>query len=228
MVDVLVFSAHPDDAEFGMGATLIKLKEQGLSLAICVLTNGQSGTYGNENTRKKEMRAAATLLGAELEMLGLQDCAIHDTQKNRELLTSVIRKYAPTTIFAPYYKSNKGYKDGQSHPDHSMTGALVKKAARFARFKNMSGVQGVAHEITHLYYYMLAQQQPSMYVNVSECMTEFKKLLHTHKSQLQIKDGEVAELLIEHRKSMGRSVGCEYAEGFYSDETQELHLNNLQ
>ena len=38
MADILVFGAHPDDPEFGMGAGMVKFVRSGASVALCVLT----------------------------------------------------------------------------------------------------------------------------------------------------------------------------------------------
>ena len=224
MVDVLVFSAHPDDAEFGMGATLTKLRAQGHSLAICVLTNGQAGTHGSEEIRKQETKAAAKHLGAQLELLNLQDCNIHDNQENRILITNIIRKHQPTTIFAPHYASNGAPRSGEAHPDHAATGALVQKAVRFARFKNLAEAQGEAHKTTNLYYYMLADIKPTLYVDVSDYQEAHEALAKKHASQTALKQGRVLQIIKQKQAMTGLQAGCAYAEAFTSDELQPLNL----
>lgn len=228
MVDVLVFSAHPDDAEFGMGATLAKLKHQGYSIALCILTNGESGTHGTPQERQEEMRCSAEYLQADIEMLEWPDCGIHDTQNNRCVLASIIRKYQPTMIFSPYHTNTGSAFDGETHPDHSATGDLVRKATRFARFKNMDSVVGEAHKTSYLFYYMLGRSvQPTLYVDVSEHIDEWKQLANCHKSQTALKDGKVLELLVKKRWLIGMSAGCEYAEGFVTDDMYPIVFSEL-
>jgi len=53
-LDVLVFAAHPDDAELSMGGTIAKLTNAKYKVGIADLTKGELGTRGNEQTRKKE------------------------------------------------------------------------------------------------------------------------------------------------------------------------------
>ena len=55
MVDILAIGAHPDDCEIFMGGTLFHLKNIGKEIAICDLTKGELGTYGDENTRPKKI-----------------------------------------------------------------------------------------------------------------------------------------------------------------------------
>ncbi len=37
-LDILIFGAHPDDAEIGMGATIYKHTNAGYRVVICYLT----------------------------------------------------------------------------------------------------------------------------------------------------------------------------------------------
>ena len=42
--DVLIFAAHPDDAEIGVGGTIKKLTDSGSSVGIIDFTKGEMGT----------------------------------------------------------------------------------------------------------------------------------------------------------------------------------------
>ncbi len=101
MADILVFGAHPDDAEFGMGASIVKFVRSGASVAVCVLTRGEAGTFGTPVQREKEMRAAAAKAGCELEILSFHDCRIFDSYETRVRLAEVIRRVRPRIVFAP-------------------------------------------------------------------------------------------------------------------------------
>ncbi|MEP1304723.1 MAG: PIG-L family deacetylase, partial [Balneola sp.] len=52
-LDVLIFAAHPDDAELNLGGTICSLTKQGKKVGIIDLTRGEMGTRGNTETRKK-------------------------------------------------------------------------------------------------------------------------------------------------------------------------------
>ncbi len=45
-LDILVFGAHPDDAELGAGATIAKEVALGRKVGIVDLTRGELGTRG--------------------------------------------------------------------------------------------------------------------------------------------------------------------------------------
>src|SRR6202522_1758014 len=66
----LAIGAHPDDIEFGCGATLAKWAAAGTVLHHLVLTDGSKGSWDpalDESaliaSRKEEQRRAATILG---------------------------------------------------------------------------------------------------------------------------------------------------------------------
>ena len=54
--DVLVFSPHPDDAEFGMGGTMIRMVQDGLKVTHVALTPSQMSTHGDMVTRRHGVR----------------------------------------------------------------------------------------------------------------------------------------------------------------------------
>ena len=69
---VLAIGAHPDDIEFGCGATLAKWADAGAHVTLCVCTDGSKGTWDRDAdlaalvaTREDEQRDAAAVLGAD-------------------------------------------------------------------------------------------------------------------------------------------------------------------
>src|ERR1700691_2753809 len=72
----LAVGAHPDDIEFGCGATLAKWAAAGCKIALLVCTDGSKGTWDAETdpaglvvTRQAEQRAAARALHADAEVV---------------------------------------------------------------------------------------------------------------------------------------------------------------
>ena len=56
-LDVLVFAAHPDDAELSMGGTIAKLTSNNLKVGMIDMTEGELGTRGIPRLgRKKHSR----------------------------------------------------------------------------------------------------------------------------------------------------------------------------
>jgi len=228
MADILVFGAHPDDAEFGMGASLVKFVRTGASVAVCVLTRGEAGTFGTAEQRENEMRVAAQKLGGELEILSFQDCRIFDTFEARVRLAEVVRKYRPKVVFAPYHTNPSYHKDGGAHPDHTATGTIVRSALRYARFSGLKEAKGEPWNANHLIYYMVPRSRtPNLLNDVSEYMTEWETIARCHESQMSLRDGKVLDGLRRFRVAYGNLLGVAYAEGFFIEEPVVFDLESF-
>ena len=51
-LDYLVIAAHPDDAELGMGGTILGLKAAGATVGVLDLTNGEPTPHGSPEIRR--------------------------------------------------------------------------------------------------------------------------------------------------------------------------------
>lgn len=219
MADILVFGAHPDDAEFGMGASLVKFVRSGASVAVCVLTRGEAGTFGTAEQREREMQVAAKKLGGELEILSFQDCRIFDSYETRVRLAEVVRKFRPKIVFAPYHTNPSYHKDGGAHPDHTATGTIVRSALRYARFSGIKDAKGEPWNADHLIYYMVPRSRtPNLLNDVSAYMGEWEAIARCHESQMSLRDGKVLDGLRRFREAYGNLLGVAHAEGFLIEE----------
>ena len=63
IVDVLAIGPHPDDADLGVGGTLLSLNAAGLRTAILDLSRGEMGSRGTVQERAEEAKKSAALLG---------------------------------------------------------------------------------------------------------------------------------------------------------------------
>jgi len=216
MMDIMFLSAHPDDAEFGMGGTYLKLSRRYECINI-VLTLGESGTYGTPEERRSEVQAAARYAGAEIEILDFKDNHVEDNAENAKILAAIIRKYQPKIIFAPYHTGKSSHTEGMSHPDHTSLGSLALKAARFAKFKNAK-IAGKEHTISKIIYYMVPHfMQPTMIVDITAIIDDLKRLWSKHKTQLQARNGKIEDILLSSRHHLGMIYNIEYAEGFITE-----------
>jgi N-acetylglucosamine malate deacetylase 1 len=219
MADILVFGAHPDDAEFGMGASIVKFVRSGASVAVCVLTRGEAGTFGTPAQREKEMRAAAAKAGCELEVLSFHDCRIFDSYEARVRLAEVIRRVRPRIVFAPSPTNPASHRDGAAHPDHTATGTIVRSACRYARFAGLKDLAGEPWNAEHLLYYMVPRAaRPTLVNDVSAYMEEWESIARCHESQMSLRDGKVLESLRRFREGFGGLIGAAYAEAFVMEE----------
>ena len=225
MTDILVFGAHPDDAEFGMGATIVKLASEGKSIAICVLTKGECGTFGSPEEREKEATEAAKKSGAEIVFLDFKDCQIFDTFESRVKVADVIRKFKPKIIFAPYHTNNGNHKDGSAHPDHTTLGTIIRHAARYAKFKNLKEISGEPWDAEEIVYYMLPKnKKPNCIVDVSNHIGRWKDVARCHNSQMNLKDGDILNLLKNKRGNIGKLIRVKFAEGFFVEGVESFDL----
>ncbi|HEY6907507.1 MAG TPA: PIG-L family deacetylase, partial [Ignavibacteriaceae bacterium] len=93
-LDVLVFAAHPDDAELSMGGTIAKLTKNNLKVGIIDLTKGELGTRGTAEIRQKEAFLAAGILKVSLrENLLIPDGDIERKKENQMKVVMAIRRY---------------------------------------------------------------------------------------------------------------------------------------
>ena len=123
MARILAIHAHPDDAEIGVGGTLICCQRQNLRVGVLDLTTGEPTPHGSLEIRSAETAAATKILGLDWrENLGLPNRSLEPTLEARRELAIVIRKTRPKWLFAPYWVD--------AHPDHLAATELVD-AARF-------------------------------------------------------------------------------------------------
>jgi bacillithiol biosynthesis deacetylase BshB1 len=224
-VDVLLFGAHPDDVEWGAGGTVLTLQASGTSFGVVDLTRGEMGSRGTSEEREQEAQHAASRMGARFrENLGLPDCGVVDSVANRQLIASVIRRYQPKLVVAPYWKDR--------HPDHEATGHLVRKAAVYCALKKSSDPNPPHKPAAYLYYLLHHFRQPGIVVDISSLYQDKLDLLRLHASQFA-KTAEGFGVLplgmndylfgLESRdRFFGSLIGVQHGEAFVSESPLKL------
>lgn len=121
MIDIMAFGAHPDDCEFFVAGTLLKMKQLSYKTAVCDLSRGEAGTYGSAETRKQELEKASAMLSLDARItLDLPDGNIRNTEENRLQVIEVIRRAQPEVVFS--------FADlPMRHPDHFYCGRIVRE-----------------------------------------------------------------------------------------------------
>jgi LmbE family N-acetylglucosaminyl deacetylase len=145
---VLAVGAHPDDIEFGCGATLAKWARAGSHVELLVLTDGSKGTWEPDQdlaalvaTRRDEQRAAAQALGAhEVHFLDAVDGELEADPQRREQVCRVIRAVRPDVVFG-----HDPWKQYRLHPDHRRAGELVIDGIVAARDPHFFPSAGTPH-----------------------------------------------------------------------------------
>ncbi|MFT6816024.1 MAG: LmbE family N-acetylglucosaminyl deacetylase, partial [Sphingobacteriales bacterium] len=82
-LDILIFAAHPDDAELGCGGTISKHVRAGKKVGVIDLTKGELGSRGDAELRLEEAENSSKLLKLSArENLGLADGFFEVTKEN--------------------------------------------------------------------------------------------------------------------------------------------------
>lgn len=132
----LAIGAHPDDIEFGCGATLAKWARAGATIHHLVLTDGAKGSWdsGRDEARfialrQEEQRRAATILGGgSVEFLGRIDGELVNGPGEQRDVARCIRVVRPQVILA-----HDPWRRYRLHPDHRHAGFIATDAIVAAR-----------------------------------------------------------------------------------------------
>ena len=96
-VSVLAISAHPDDAEIGVGATLAKHARQGHRVTMLTLSGGEVG--GTAGGRAGELAEAAEVIGARLVHRSLPDTTISEGPPTVTMIEEMVREIRPSIVY---------------------------------------------------------------------------------------------------------------------------------
>ena len=132
----LAIGAHPDDIEFGCGATLAKWATAGTHIHHLVLTDGAKGSWDPSidpaaliELRQREQRSAATLLGGgDVEFLGYPDGELHNDTTVQWRVAKAIRTVRPDVVLG-----HDPWRRYRLHPDHRHAGFITTDAIVAAR-----------------------------------------------------------------------------------------------
>jgi LmbE family N-acetylglucosaminyl deacetylase len=145
---VLAIGAHPDDVEFGCGATLARWARAGAHVELLVLTDGSKGTWEPAAdttalvaTRRDEQRAAAQELdAADVHFLDAVDGELEADAHRREQVCGVLRRSRPDVVLG-----HDPWKQYRLHPDHRHAGQLVIDGIVAARDPHYFPAAGPPH-----------------------------------------------------------------------------------
>src|SRR5881409_217003 len=115
---IIVFGAHPDDAEYKAGGTGAKWAKLGHHVKLVSVTNGDIGHWreaGGPLARRRfdEVQKAGEILGVVTEVMDVHDGELLPTLENRRALTRLIREWRADIVI--------GHRPNDYHPDHRYT-----------------------------------------------------------------------------------------------------------
>ncbi len=201
---VLVIAAHPDDADFYCGGTLVKWIQEGAKVNYVICTDGAFGSEDGSITteelvelRRREQKAANQIIGVRSTVfLNYPDMGLVGGETLRKELAREIRRFKPQIImsFDPWLKY-------ELHPDHTVSGIetiYARLAAKMPlKYKDLedegySAWQGVDE------FYLFKTDHPDTWIETEDYLRAKIEALKCHKSQFGhiIQDESQAEYLL--------------------------------
>ncbi|MBA4743790.1 bacillithiol biosynthesis deacetylase BshB1 [Flagellimonas halotolerans] len=223
-LDILVFGAHPDDAELGAGATIAKEVSKGKKVGIVDLTRGELGTRGSAEIRDKESAKAAEILGVAVrENMEFADGFFTNDKEHQLELIKIIRKYRPEIVLCNAIDDR--------HIDHGRGSKLVSDACFLSGLRKIDTKMDGGDEWQDawrpkLVYHFIQWKnlEPDFVVDVSGFIDKKTEAIMAYSSQFYDPDSEEPETPISSKnftdsvnyraRDLGRIIGVEYAEGF--------------
>ena len=173
---VTVVTAHPDDAEFYLGATLPEIRDAGADLSLVVVTDGDKGYYpfedaeANRQVRRAEQTEAAHRWGAkDVQFLGFPDGRVHSGDDLNNAIRGALERLHPEVILS----FDDLYPPRRHHADHARTAESVA-----AILPSLKGVRAIGRFST---------EAPNRVFDASRRWAEKLELMKVHKSQFDTK-----------------------------------------
>jgi len=217
-LDMLVFAAHPDDAEIGMGGTIAKHAQAGLAVGIVDLTYAEMSSNGNVETRQREAKQASETLGLAVRgNLGLPDRGLAGHPEQIAAMVAVIRKYRPRIVFAPYFIDR--------HPDHIACSRMAEEAVFNAKLRKVAP-ELPAWTVEQLYFYFINDAHvPQLLIDISDVQETKMAALRAYRSQFAPEGSEAdwvetpltgayLDNIVARDRLLGQPRKLQYAEGF--------------
>jgi bacillithiol biosynthesis deacetylase BshB1 len=234
-LDILILTAHPDDAEISIGGTIAKFTDKGYKVGIVDFTQGELGTRGTKATRKKEAEQASKILKISYRNnLKIPDGKVKFNDKYLNLVITEIRKTQPKIIFAPYFNDR--------HPDHIGAGLLAKEAYFFSGLTKIktkfNGKFQEPYRPSKLFYYMMTYEFTPTFINdISKYFETKMQAILAYKTQFYDPNSNEPETFISRpgflnaiearAKYFGFKISKDYGEPFYCEEALDYDFHNL-
>lgn len=220
--DVLVISAHPDDAEFGVAGTVARWTGQGRDVVYVICTSGEKGTSDRAakpdqlaRIREAEQQAAAQVLGvSRVKFLRYPDQGLEDTAELRKHVVRVIRTWRPDTVV-----TSDPYRRYLWHRDHRVIGQVVVDALfPYARdhlaYPDLIEAGLEPHKVKEAFFW--GAEDVNHRVDITATFETKLAALRCHESQVRLLGIEdLDDWLRERCRAMAAGEDFELAEAFH-------------
>jgi len=216
MLDILVISPHPDDAELGIGGTIRVMLDRGLTVGVLDLTDGEPTPRGSPEIRARETAAATAALGIPWrENLGLPNRRLRATLSARAAVAGVIRRTRPRWLFAPHWID--------AHPDH-VAATRLAEAGRFWAKLTQCDLPGDPWHPERIFYYdcvhLRSVRRPAFVVDITTTVEVKRRALACYASQFSTDPPRptVLDRVAAADAWWGSRIGSVAGEAFWSRE----------
>jgi N-acetylglucosamine malate deacetylase 1 len=232
-LDILVFAAHPDDAELSCSGTIVHHLKLGHKVGIIDLTRGELGTRGSAELRDIEAAKSSEILGITVrENLALADGFFRKDKETLLTIISKIRKYQPEIVLCN--------AEEDRHVDHGRAGDLLEEACFLSGLRKIETSDSNENQTEWrpkaVYHYIQDRlSEPDLIFDITpyfqtkmDSIMAFSSQFYDPNStepQTPISGEEFIKHVEGRALHFGRIIGVKYGEGFTVKRT--IGTNNL-
>jgi LmbE family N-acetylglucosaminyl deacetylase len=203
---VLVFGAHPDDMEIGMGGTIAKHVDAGHDVLMVIAT-----VPTQREERLREAEEGARILGARLEIL---DIPPEEMGVNRRTVREFDRLFTAVDPHLVYT-----HWDQDSHQDHNAVSRAVISAGRRNRCSILMYEQTIPGGVTPGGF------KAQSFVDISAHMERKRRSIVVHRTQIEVNGGDWWLDGVQGRAMYrGYQMNVRFAEAFEVVKEIEVHF----
>lgn len=232
-LNVLVFTAHPDDHLCAAG-TLMFLADRGFTIHEVVATGGERGTRldasGKRSTtaeptaltaeRKHEISQAAEIIGIRgVTFLGLPDSEVIRSYALLERLMATIRRERPVLILTMSSKDE--------HHDHRAMAGIVAEAAERASWDGYPELGAPFRTPILLAMEGMRRIVPQVTIDITPYRKRKQKAIAAYTSQAGPAEERLLEAMNTYHGFFRREPRTEAAEAFEIPSNFPMHLDTL-
>ena len=193
---ILVFGAHPDDYEIGMGGTIHKLVQSGHEVKLVLVTIPNE----NKDIRLKEAKKAAEILGADFLFLDINSDEVQISRDLISIFDKLIDDFSPDEIYTHWIHD--------SHQDHKVISNCLVSSTRKNTCSLIMYTQTIPGGITPHSF------NDQVFVDISDQIDTKLDSILAHKSQIFKHGLEWVDGVKGRAKLHGYQIKSDYAETF--------------
>jgi LmbE family N-acetylglucosaminyl deacetylase len=213
---VLAIAAHPDDIEFTMAGTLLRLRDLGWAIHYLNIANGSCGTAVDDVPtivlkRTAEARDACARVGAVWHPPIVNDLEVYHTNEQIGKVCSIIRQVRPRILLT---QSPRDYME--EHMNACRTAVTAAFCRGMRNYPVSPFVSPIVDDVTIYHALPHGLRGPlrerihaGQYVDVTPVMAEKRDMLACHRSQKEWLDtSQGMDAYLVTMEEFGREVGA--------------------